>query len=70
MGLGVRPSASASIALVFNVLALACWYRTIAIGEIGEGEQEGTSSMKAGMMGEMYVELVVEVMGGVIEILS
>jgi len=70
VGLEVRPSASASIALVFSVLALACWYRTTAMGEIREGGREGTSSMKAGMTGKVYVELAAEVTGGVIEILS
>ena len=53
-----------------STLASACWYRTIAIGEMGEGEHEGTSSMNAGMTGEVYVELVAEVAGGVIETLS
>jgi len=61
---------SASIALVSIVLVLACWYRIMAMGEIGEGEQDGTSSMKAGTMGEVYAELVAEVTGGVIETLS
>jgi len=42
----------------------------MAIGEIGEGEQDGTSSIKAGMTGEVYVEFVVEVAGGVIKMLS
>jgi len=42
----------------------------MAIGKIGEGEQDGTSSMKAGMTGEVYVELVAEVTGGVIDMLS
>jgi len=42
----------------------------MAMGEIGEGEQDGTSSIKAGMTGEVYVEFVVEVTGGVIETLS
>jgi len=40
------------MALASSVLVLACWYRTMAMGEIGEGEQDGTSSMKAGTMGE------------------
>ena len=40
------------------------------MGEIGEGEQEGTSSMKVGITGEVYVELTVEVVGGVIKMLS
>ena len=70
MGLGVCPSVSASIALLSNVLASACWYKTMAMGEIGEGEQDGISSMKAGMMGKVYVELVVDVAGGVIDMLS
>ena len=70
VGLGVRPSVSASIALASNVLVSACWYKTIAMGEIGEGERDGTSSMKAGMMGEIYVELVAEVTGGMIDTLS
>ena len=61
---------SASIALASNILALACWYKTMAMGEIGEGEQDGTSSMKAGMMGKVYVELVADVIGGVIDTLS
>jgi len=66
----VHPSASAFIASVFSVLASVCWYKTIAMGEIGEGEQEGTSSMKVGITGEVYVELTVEVVGGVIKMLS
>jgi len=49
----VRPSASVSIALASNMLVSACWYRTTAMGEIGEGEQDGTSSMKAGITGEV-----------------
>jgi len=61
---------SASIALASNALVSACWYNTMAMGEIGEGEQDGTSSMKAGMTGEVYVEFVVEVAGGVIDMLS
>jgi len=39
------------------------------MGEIGEGEQDGTSSIKAGITGEVYVEFVAEVVGGVIETL-
>jgi len=35
----------------------------MAIGEMGEGERDGTSSIKAGMMGEVYVEFVAEVTG-------
>ena len=42
----------------------------MAIGEMGEGEQDGTSSMKAGMTGEVYIEFAVEVTGGVTEMLS
>jgi len=42
----------------------------MAIGEIGEGEQDGTSLMKAGMTGEVYVELAADVVGGVIDTLS
>ena len=61
---------SASLASVSNILASACWYKTMAMGEIGEGEQDGTSSMKAGMTGEVYVELVAEVTGGMIDMLS
>ena len=61
---------SVSIALVSNALVSACWYKTMAMGEIGEGEQDGTSSMKAGMTGEVYVEFVAEVAGGIVEILS
>jgi len=61
---------SASMALVSNVLVSACWYKTMAMGEIGEGEQDGMSSIKAGMTGKVYVELVAEVTGGVIEMLS
>jgi len=38
LGLGVCSSISASIALVSNVLVSACWYRTIAMGEMEEGE--------------------------------
>ena len=70
MGLGVRPSASAFIILVFSALASACWYKTMAIGEMGEGEQDGTFSIKVGITGEVYVELVAEVVGGVTEMLS
>jgi len=66
----VCPSVSASIALASNILALACWYKTMAMGETGEGERDGTSSMKAGIMGEVYIELVAEVTGGVINMLS
>jgi len=61
---------SASIALASNILALACWYKTMAMGEIGEGERDGTSSMKAGMTGEVYMELAADVAGGVIDTLS
>jgi len=53
VGLGVRPLASVSIALASSVLVSACWYKTMAIGETGEGEQDVTSSMKAGMTGEV-----------------
>jgi len=42
----------------------------MAMGEIGEGERDGTSSIQAGMTGEVYVEFVVEVAGGIIETLS
>jgi len=70
VGLGVRPSVSASIAFASNVLALACWYRTMAMGAIGEGERDGTSSIKVGMTGKVYVELVAEVTGGMIDTLS
>jgi len=38
LGLGVRLSVSASMALDSSVLVLACWYKTMAMGEIGEGE--------------------------------
>ena len=61
---------SVSIALVSNVLVSACWYRIMAMGEMGEGERDRTSSMKAGMTGKVYVELVAEVAGGVIDTLS
>jgi len=61
---------SASIALVSNILTSACWYKTMAMGEIGEGEWDGTSSMKAGMTGKVYVELVADVIGGMIDTLS
>jgi len=37
---------------------------------MGEGERDGTSLMKAGITGKVYVELVAEVTGGVIETLS
>jgi len=70
VGLGVHPSVSASIVLVISILASACWYKTTAMGEMGEGEQEGSSSIKAGMTGKVYVELVVEVMGVITEMLS
>jgi len=70
VGLGVRPSASASMVLAVSMLASVCWYRTMAMGEMGEGEQDRTSLIKAGMTGEVYVELVAEVTGGVIETLS
>ena len=39
------------------------------MGEIGEGKRDGTSLMKAGMTGEVYVEFVAEVVGSVIETL-
>ena len=42
----------------------------MAMGEMGEGEQDRTSSIKAGMTGEVYVELVAEVTGGVIDTLT
>jgi len=42
----------------------------MAMGKIGEGEQDGMSLMKAGMTGEVYVELVAEVADGIIETLS
>jgi len=61
---------SASIAFASSALVSACWYNTMAMGEIGEGERDGTSSMKAGMTGEVYVEFVAEVAGGIIETLS
>ena len=70
MGLGVRPSALASIVLAVSMLASAYWYRTTAIGEMGDGERDGMSSMKVGMMGKVYVELVAEVTRGVIDTLS
>jgi len=53
VGLGVCFSASASIALASSAFVLACWYRTMAMGEMGEGEQDGTSLMNAGMMGKV-----------------
>jgi len=37
---------------------------------MGEGEQDRTSSMNAGITGEVYVELVAEVAGGVTKMLS
>jgi len=40
------------------------------MGEIGKGERDGMSSMKVGMTGEVYVELVADVVGGVIDMLS
>ena len=61
---------SVSIALVSNALVSACWYKTMAMGEIGEGERDGMSSMKARMTGEVYVEFVAEVAGGIVKILS
>ena len=61
---------SASMALASNVLVSVCWYRIMAMGKIGEGEQDGMSLMKAGMTGEVYVELVAEVADGIIETLS
>jgi len=61
---------SASMAFTSTMLVSACWYKTTAMGEIGEGEQDGTSSMKVGMTGEVYVEFVADVTGGVIDTLS
>jgi len=61
---------SVSMALVSSVLVLVCWYKTIAMGKIGEGEGDRMSSMKAGTMGEVYVELVVDMTRGVIDTLS
>jgi len=61
---------SASIAFASSVLVLACWYNTMAMGEMGEGEQDGTSSIKAGMTGKVYVELVADMTRGVIDTLS
>jgi len=40
------------------------------MGEIGEGEQDGTTSIKAGIIGKVYVELAAEVTGGVTKMLS
>jgi len=45
--------ASASMALASNALVLICWYRTMAIGEIGEREWDGTSLMNASIMGKV-----------------
>ena len=42
----------------------------MAVGEMGERGRDGTSSIKAGMIGEVYVELVAKVTGGVIDTLS
>ena len=53
VGLGVRPSVSASMALDSILLVSACWYKAMAMGEMGEGERDATSLMKAGIMGEM-----------------
>jgi len=53
LGLGVCPSALASMALASSALVLACWYKTTAMGEIGEGERDGTSLMNAGMIGKV-----------------
>jgi len=39
------------------------------MGEMGEEDQDGMSSMKAGMTGEVYIELVAEVTEGVIDTL-
>jgi len=61
---------SASMALVSSELVSAYWYRTMAMGETGEGKQDGTSSMKAGMTGKVYIELVAEVTGGITKMLS
>ena len=61
---------SASIILASSALTSVCWYKTIAMGEMGEGEQDGMSSIKAGIMGEVYVELVADAAGGMIDMLS
>ena len=42
----------------------------MAMGETGEGERDGMSSMKVGIMGKVYIELVAEVTGGMIDMLS
>ena len=52
LGLGVHSSVSASIALASSALVLACWYRTMAMGEVGEVEWDGMSLMKVDMTGE------------------
>ena len=41
------------MALASSALVSACWYKTTAIGEMGEGEWEVTSSMKVGTMGKV-----------------
>jgi len=41
------------MALDSNAIVLACWYKTIAIGETGQGEQDATSLMKVGMIGKV-----------------
>jgi len=48
----VHSSVSASIALASSALVLACWYRTMAMGEVGEVEWDGMSLMKVDMTGE------------------
>ena len=40
------------------------------MGEMGEGEWDGMSLMKVGTMGEVYMELVADVTGGMIDTLS
>jgi len=53
VGLGVCPSASASMALASSTLVLACWYKTMAIGEMEKEEWDATSLIKVGMMGKV-----------------
>ena len=53
LGLGVHPLASISMALDSISLVSVCWHKIMAIDKTGEGERDATSSMKAGITGEV-----------------
>jgi len=51
-GLGVCPSALIFMVFILISCISVCWYRTTAKGEMGEGEWEVMSLMKAASVGE------------------